>query len=369
MSLGGDALKGAGSGAAAGAAFGPWGAAIGGAIGAIGSVANGLIGKKGAKESRKWEEQQAQIQRDWNEQMMDKQNQFTVDMWNRTNEYNTPEQQVQRMKDAGLNPLYYGLDGSSSNGIESAQALGYQRPEGVESPTTAGLNAALQTAQTAANVRLTNAQATKTEIENRTLPEQIRASIDKVYADTDSVSTNTLYQQILIDNGYPENLAEKLLSEIGVTNATITKVQAETDLANAQTALAVWQKEAGEKKLQEEINLLCSQTRANNASAALDTSKKLIEEFRYSYMKQYNTDVPSGALVSLISWLTGAVDEEFRNDGNGDNPSTLQKLIDPRYGPFGWAIKKLYNRAKESKLGHSGKDSYGYQEYRDYYDD
>ena len=42
MSLGGDALKGAGSGAAAGAAFGPWGAAIGGAIGAIGSVANGL---------------------------------------------------------------------------------------------------------------------------------------------------------------------------------------------------------------------------------------------------------------------------------------------------------------------------------------
>lgn len=30
--------------------------------------------------------------------------------------YNTPQQQLQRLKDAGLNPLYFGLDGNSSNG-------------------------------------------------------------------------------------------------------------------------------------------------------------------------------------------------------------------------------------------------------------
>ena len=41
--------------------------------------------------------------------------QFALDMWNRNNEYNTPLAQMQRLKDAGLNPnLMYG-QGTTGN--------------------------------------------------------------------------------------------------------------------------------------------------------------------------------------------------------------------------------------------------------------
>lgn len=93
------------------------GSPLGQGIGAIGtSIINNLFDNYRAKQ-----------QRQWNEEMMDKQNAFSLDMWNKTNEYNTPANQKQRMVDAGMNPLYYGLDGSSANSFESAQPLSYER--------------------------------------------------------------------------------------------------------------------------------------------------------------------------------------------------------------------------------------------------
>lgn len=68
-------------------------------------------------------------QRNWSEKMMEKQNQFSLDMWNRTNEYNNPKNQIERLRNAGLNPMYYGLDGSSANSFESAQPLQYQQSQ------------------------------------------------------------------------------------------------------------------------------------------------------------------------------------------------------------------------------------------------
>ena len=80
----------------------------------IGSIGSAVIGAIGAAQQRNFEQKEAEKQRDWSEQMQDKQNAWNEDMWNKQNEYNSPVEQVQRMKDAGLNPLYYGLDGSSS---------------------------------------------------------------------------------------------------------------------------------------------------------------------------------------------------------------------------------------------------------------
>lgn len=67
-------------------------------------------------------------QQEYNERMMDKANAFSLDMWNRTNAYNTPAAQLQRLNDAGLNPLYYGLDGSAAGNVSSAQALSNSMP-------------------------------------------------------------------------------------------------------------------------------------------------------------------------------------------------------------------------------------------------
>lgn len=49
-----------------------------------------------------------------------KQRQFAIDMWNMQNAYNTPQMQMQRFKDAGLNPnLIYGQGNSGNAGAVS----------------------------------------------------------------------------------------------------------------------------------------------------------------------------------------------------------------------------------------------------------
>ena len=86
----------------------------------------------GQKKQRDWEEEQAAIERQWNEQMLDKQNQFSLDMWNRTNEYNDPSKQYERLKNAGVNPLFYNLDGTgNASAMQSSSVLSSSRPTGV----------------------------------------------------------------------------------------------------------------------------------------------------------------------------------------------------------------------------------------------
>lgn len=90
---------------------------IGGAFNLIGGISQ-----------RNFEKREAEKQRAWNEEMMRQQNEWSLEQWNRTNEYNTPAAQRQRLLDAGLNPMYFGLDGNGNAGaFESAQALGYDR--------------------------------------------------------------------------------------------------------------------------------------------------------------------------------------------------------------------------------------------------
>lgn len=72
-------------------------------------------------------ERSAAEQRSWSERMMQQQNEWSLNMWNKTNEYNDPSAQLERLKRAGLNPLYFGLDGSSAQSFQSAQPLSYER--------------------------------------------------------------------------------------------------------------------------------------------------------------------------------------------------------------------------------------------------
>ncbi len=141
-------------------------AAVGAAVGQsvlnnAGSLAGAAASYFGAKEQRKWEEKQAAIQRDWNEQMLEKQNAWTLEQWNRSNEYNTPAEQVKRMQEAGLNPMYYGLDGSSAQAMQSAQALGYERASlpGQTNPLGAAIEGGMNVISTLARAHRDKAAA------------------------------------------------------------------------------------------------------------------------------------------------------------------------------------------------------------------
>lgn len=205
----------------------------------------------------------AEQQQEWNEKMMDKQNEWSLNMWNMTNEYNTPSAQVQRMRDAGLNPLYYGLDGSSANGLESAQALGYQR---AEAPNFGNVGAAaLQGASIAKDIELKNAQ------------------IDKLGADAESTKLDNEFKErtmgvraesLELGNSLTKENIAKAKEEKKQITANIKKIEEETKnesfrglLIQAQTRV----QDAQEKEIIEMLPykklLVEAQTEAQKAAA------------------------------------------------------------------------------------------------------
>lgn len=86
------------------------GAAVAGAVGSIAApIVQGAFTLGGLA-----------LQHKYNKELADIQNQYNLDMWNRQNEYNSPQAQMQRFQEAGLNPnLIYG-QGTSGNASSPA---------------------------------------------------------------------------------------------------------------------------------------------------------------------------------------------------------------------------------------------------------
>lgn len=132
-------------------AFGIDDAALIGGLATVAAAGTSAIASgKMNKRAEKFNKEEAERQRQWNEAMAEKQNAWNYEMWLEQNKYNSPASQVERLRAAGLNPIYYGLDGSSAGEITAAQPLGYERAEisNYANPIAAGLDAASTIAQT-----------------------------------------------------------------------------------------------------------------------------------------------------------------------------------------------------------------------------
>lgn len=107
------------------------------AMNTLGGITSGIAGIIQSKKNRKAAKEIAQMQYDStieginlqneaNRQLAEYQNEWNLAQWNRENEYNSPEQQLARLKAAGLNPnLAYNM-ATTGNANESPQAAGYQ---------------------------------------------------------------------------------------------------------------------------------------------------------------------------------------------------------------------------------------------------
>lgn len=123
-----------------------------------------------------------------------KNRQFAVDMWNRQNEYNTPQMQMQRFKEAGLNPnLIYGQGNAGNAGaVQSPEMQAPQWGDALSKAVPAGVQAItsmydldLKSAQTdnlhAQNVVLQNEASLKAAQVAKTLTEGQRADFDLAF--------------------------------------------------------------------------------------------------------------------------------------------------------------------------------------------
>lgn len=119
-------------------------------IGAIGSLIGGIFGSASAASTNRTNLQIARETNQANRDNQEYQNEWNLEQWNRQNEYNSPQEQRRRLEAAGLNPIYYGLDGTGNAGaLTSApfqavngapmQNAGLPLAQGIQN---AGLNAA-----------------------------------------------------------------------------------------------------------------------------------------------------------------------------------------------------------------------------------
>lgn len=122
----GPILSGAATGAGVGSIAGPIGAAAGAVIGAgVSAFSQSSQNKK----SRQWQEKMYGVQR-----------QDALTDWANQNAYNSPEQQMQRLKDAGLNPnLVYG-NGAVANSSSAARpsSPGSWNPKAIDGGSIGG---------------------------------------------------------------------------------------------------------------------------------------------------------------------------------------------------------------------------------------
>lgn len=101
--------------------------------GGIGSAAGGLLNMFGGAIAAKKNLKAVRETNRTNLQLAREQNQWNLDQWNRENAYNSPANQVQLLKDAGLNPNLYAGAGSTAGQLQSAD-LANQIPATMENP-------------------------------------------------------------------------------------------------------------------------------------------------------------------------------------------------------------------------------------------
>ena len=141
----------------------------GAALGGIGSVASALIGNS-------TNVQLAREQREWD-----------YKMWKENNEYNTPQNQMKRLRDAGLNPGLAMSNGLIGNGLSSQTAGGQTAPTVDYSPIAQGLRNSVDLYQQKrmqdAQISNLNEQTVNQSIKNRYENQRQIIEIDKLLSE------------------------------------------------------------------------------------------------------------------------------------------------------------------------------------------
>lgn len=283
------------------------------------AVAGGIAQGSMNRATRKWNEKQAEKQQAWNEKMFNETNAWNLEMWNKQNEYNTPTAQLERLRDAGLNPLFYGLDGTGNAGdVGSAQALGYERA-----------NASDQTNPIAKGVEMfSNIRGLQKDIELK------NAQIDKLNEETDSVKLDNEWKDKTMDARVE---AEKLANDkqaidikavkqsINESKERVKKLIEETKnevekrgLIAAQTILNKAQADEIAQLLPYKKLLVEAQTQAQKAAAAASFTHaayeqglidsgyidKMCEDMEASIRQKYSAAEANEAAKALNEWKT-----------------------------------------------------------------
>lgn len=226
-------------------------------------IISGLFGALGQNiainKQIKAQQEENEKNRMYNFNLAQLQNKWNLEQWNRENEYNSPAQQMARLKAAGLNPdmMYQngtsGLTAASSPSMTAGapsspvdmSALGQKRTIG--DAIHQGLQDALVGAQIdvmKSEARKNNAQAGGQEITNETLGQINQATFYKIVADAGLSREQTRVAEktgdmLISQKQHFDKLIEEIDSKIDLNDSTIANMSQQQLMARVDRLLSI----------------------------------------------------------------------------------------------------------------------------------
>lgn len=292
-------------------------AAAGGVLSSgIGAISSGIGSIFNAREASK--------NRKFQERMYKQQYQDSIDFWNMQNQYNLPSAQLERLKDAGLNPLLMYGDGGISGNI--AQGT----PQLPSAPKGAQASANLSAMVPLANLGLLKAQKENIEADSMLkLNEAMKATSEKIknLQDVDwnretwalrkdqiaaEISLKAAYENTEVSkrNEIESNIA-KATSEIDLINAEISNKNRLTEqeinesnnrikIANEQSAAAIAKMNAEARKAEADaLYARCMSAIIGQPEYIRNSQKLKAEELRKAIAEGNQAEIEAG----LAGWM------------------------------------------------------------------
>lgn len=225
-------------------------------------------------------------QQAWNEKMWDKQKAWSKQMWHLQNEYNSPQAQMQRFEQAGLNPkLMYGRGSSGqATPVQQPDIKGYTRAEAAN--VTRGFDAFGD------YQRMSN----------------IRAQTSNLQAQTDLAKQNAYLTAQKTAN-------ELLNNQQGKLSYGIAKELRDTQVEAAKVNLENQKKELEGRTLENKFNQVSLNPRVNKIKAelknALETGKGIKLQ---NQLKKWEVELSKANLTPKDMWILRFV--EYLSRGN-----------------------------------------------------
>lgn len=204
------------------------------------------------------------LQHRYNKEMAELQNQYNIDMWNRQNEYNSPLQQMNRLKEAGLNPNLMYSQGNVGNASSAPQMSAPNAPDAQSAMRDAAraINP-LQVMEMVIKLRKDLADAESAEqranilgIQGLVAGSEVNALLDPLYeVDLDgNISINKNYGATVLRD--PNNKYFSLGSGVGSEYfSLLNALKAQKEIVGSQAKVISAGKTAAEsRRLQKELD-------------------------------------------------------------------------------------------------------------------
>lgn len=291
----------------------------------------------------------------WIDKQNEKSREFQLQMWNKANEYNLPENAVERLRNAGLNPALMYSNGPGSLMAETVSAPGHSAPNmgSAQNANQRGIAMAqlamqreLQDSNIAVNESVITkniAEANQAEnlgekygLENYVSRETLKTQID---------STIETYNQLLksgkIQDEKLQQEIQKKLQELERTSQELEHTKQEKEVTNqainetARTAEAVETQKAQTSALKASANASNAAAEASRADASLKRALAKTESWRRQEIAQNIKQ--SKEFVKQIQSVTG-LNKKQAEKLNYDIAIALAK------GDLDWISTNVTNR-------------------------